>query len=89
MHVLYKKMTSCFCRMTIKTPKFRAVQVNSAGENLLHSAVKANDLESVLFLLGLQVELWALIRNAVLFGFYSPTQKSLIFCRNRPIRGAL
>ncbi|KAI1731590.1 ankyrin repeats (3 copies) domain-containing protein [Ditylenchus destructor] len=33
-----------------------AVQVNGSGENLLHCAVKASDLESVLFLLGLQVD---------------------------------
>ena len=32
-----------------------AVQFNGSGENLLHCAVKANDFESVLFLLGLQV----------------------------------
>uniref|UniRef100_A0A0N4ZNH2 Ankyrin n=1 Tax=Parastrongyloides trichosuri TaxID=131310 RepID=A0A0N4ZNH2_PARTI len=33
-----------------------AVQVNGNGENLLHSAVKNDDLEGVLFLLGLQID---------------------------------
>uniref|UniRef100_A0A915DVL8 Ankyrin repeat and FYVE domain-containing protein 1 n=1 Tax=Ditylenchus dipsaci TaxID=166011 RepID=A0A915DVL8_9BILA len=48
----YNKAAEAICQ---RLPH-AAVQVNGSGENLLHCAVKANDLESVLFLLGLQVD---------------------------------
>lgn len=46
------KMAEAICK---RLPHL-AVQVNGNGENLLHCAVKAADLESVLFLLGIQVK---------------------------------
>ena len=40
-----------------------ALFVNGSGENLLHSVVKANDFESVLFLLGLQTDVNIPVQN--------------------------
>uniref|UniRef100_A0AC34G078 FYVE-type domain-containing protein n=1 Tax=Panagrolaimus sp. ES5 TaxID=591445 RepID=A0AC34G078_9BILA len=41
-----------------------ALFVNGSGENLLHSVVKSNDFESVLFLLGLQTDVNIPVQNA-------------------------
>lgn len=41
------------------------VQVNGNGENLLHWAVKANDFESVLFLLALQIDVNIAVNDQV------------------------
>ncbi|KAI6179468.1 hypothetical protein M3Y98_00613900 [Aphelenchoides besseyi] len=41
------------------------VQVNGNGENLLHVAIKANDFESVLFLLGLQIDVNIPVQNEI------------------------
>lgn len=46
------KAAEAICRRLPHT----LVQVNGNGENLLHLAVKGNDFESVLFLLGLQID---------------------------------
>ncbi|CAJ0964118.1 unnamed protein product, partial [Mesorhabditis belari] len=40
----------------VKRQPHAALQCNGSGENLLHTAVKANDLESVLFLLGTEMD---------------------------------
>uniref|UniRef100_A0A914YGV6 FYVE-type domain-containing protein n=1 Tax=Panagrolaimus superbus TaxID=310955 RepID=A0A914YGV6_9BILA len=40
-----------------------ALFVNGSGENLLHSVVKSNDFESVLFLLGLQTDVNIPVQN--------------------------
>ncbi|VDK60661.1 unnamed protein product [Anisakis simplex] len=51
-------------RRSIKFFIVHSLQMNGSGENLLHSAVRSGDLESVLFLLALQIDVNVLTQDA-------------------------
>lgn len=73
--------SSRFLRHNFTHNSFSAVQVNSVGENLLHTSVKAIDLESVLFLLGLQVNfIWLVSYHTwIIFEILRGGQRVLYF----------
>uniref|UniRef100_A0A183BQX3 ANK_REP_REGION domain-containing protein n=1 Tax=Globodera pallida TaxID=36090 RepID=A0A183BQX3_GLOPA len=48
----HNKMAEAIC----KRLPHAALQMNGSGENLLHCAIKSSDLESVLFLLGIHID---------------------------------
>ncbi|VDM28352.1 unnamed protein product [Toxocara canis] len=54
--VAMQKRYNCAAEAIVKKAPHAVMQMNGSGENLLHSAVKSHDLESVLFLLALQTD---------------------------------
>uniref|UniRef100_A0A915C437 Ankyrin repeat and FYVE domain-containing protein 1 n=1 Tax=Parascaris univalens TaxID=6257 RepID=A0A915C437_PARUN len=54
--VAMQKRNNCAAEAIVKKAPHAVMQMNGNGENLLHTAVKNRDIESVLFLLALQTD---------------------------------